>query len=63
MTVPNKTAVRGGEPAADRVLSKWRPDPRAPDDRVTDGDERPSGDRLMDRFIHNLLAALAAWNT
>ena len=63
MTSPNKTAVRGGEPAADRVLSERRPDPRAPDDRITHGDERPSSDRLMDRFIHNLLATLAAWNT
>jgi hypothetical protein len=63
MTATNKTAVRGGEPAADRVLSERKPVPRAPVDRVTDGDERPSRDRLIVRFINNLRAALAAWNT
>jgi hypothetical protein len=63
MTASNEMAARAGEPAAESVLPNGRPDLSAPVDRVTDGDERPSGDRLIDRFIHNLLAALAPWNT
>ena len=63
MTASNEMAARAGEPAAESVLPNGRPDLSAPVDRATDGDERPSGDRLIDRFIHNLLAALAPWNT
>jgi hypothetical protein len=64
MTAPNETAVVSGEPAAEPVIPVASPDPgAAPTEGERDGKPRRPGDRLVDQFIHNLLAALAPWNT
>jgi hypothetical protein len=60
MAAQNETR-RVAESAASPTVQKGRQDSTGDSDRVLDRRDARQAESLMQRFIHNLLAALSAW--